>query len=41
MIARFSQVSPRIKLATVIATILLAPIAGYLGYRLGLYLGRH
>ena len=40
MMARLNQMSPRAKLATIIAIILLAPIAGFLGYRLGLLLGR-
>ena len=41
MIARLSKLSPRAKAAMVIAIILLAPFAGWLGYRIGLFLGHH
>ena len=41
MIERLGQLSPRAKTALIIAIILVAPLAGWLGYRFGLLLGRH
>ena len=41
MIERLGQLSPRAKTVLIIAIILVAPLAGWLGYRFGLFLGRH
>ncbi len=41
MIARLKQMSPRAKTTLIIAIILFAPLAGWLGYRFGLFLGRN
>jgi hypothetical protein len=40
VIARFDALSPRGKAVLIVAILLLAPLAGWLGYRFGLY-GRH
>jgi len=41
VIASLKALSPRGKAALIIAILLVAPLAGWLGYRFGLYLGHH
>ncbi len=41
MIERLSELSPRAKALLVAALVILAPLGGWLGYRLGFYLGGH